>query len=178
MNPYGYKKFCAVIGEWDSISLDFYKASKWLNYFTLDTSLMFKNGKVNPDHVYELFGSFNGLSAQEVRMHLLEYIYDNIDFFECGSSVYLPMRGVGMNTWVDMVEDNCICCDELALLGLSAMYQIHCLVVTKNKFWSTIETKEPLSIINLMKECTIRLLYLGNMKFGTLHWHPHNPQPV
>ena len=74
MNPYGYKKFCAVISERDSISLDFYKASKWVNYFTLDTSLTFKNGKVNPDHVYELFGSFNGLSAQEVRNHLLEYV--------------------------------------------------------------------------------------------------------
>ena len=98
--------------------------------------------------------------------------------FECRSSVCLPMRGMGMNTWIDMVEDNHICCDELALLGLSAMYQRHCLVVTKNKFWSTIETKEPLSIINLMKECTVRLLYLGNMKFGTLHWHPCNPQPV
>ena len=149
-----------------------------MNYFALDTSLTFKNGKVNPDHVYELFGTFNGLSAQEVRMHLLEYIYDNIDFFECRSSVCLPMHGLGMNTWVDMVEDNCICCDELALLGLSAMYQRHCLVVTKNKFWSTIETKEPLSIINLMKECTVRLLYLRNMKFGTLPWHLHNPQPV
>ena len=178
MNPYGYKKFCAVISECDSITLDFYKASKWMNYFALDTSLMFKNGKVNPDHVYELFGSFNGLSAQEVRMHLLEYIYNNIDFFECRSSVCLPMHGLGMNTWVDMVEDNRICCDELALLGLSVMYQRHCLVVTKNKFWSTIETKELLSIINLMKECTVRLLYLGNMKFGTLHWQPRNPQPV
>ena len=157
MNPYGYKKFCAVISEHD-------------------TSLMFKNGKVNPDHVYELFGSFNGLSAQEVRMHLLEYIYDNIDFFECRSSVCLPIHGIGMNTWVDMVEDNRICCDELALLGLSAMYQRHCLVVTKNKFWSTIETKELLSITNLMKECTVRFLYLGNKKFGTLRWQPHNPQ--
>ena len=59
MNPYGYKKFCEVISEQGSISLDFYKASKWVNYFTLDTSLTFKNGKVNPDHVYELFSSFN-----------------------------------------------------------------------------------------------------------------------
>ena len=116
---------------------------------------MFKNGKVNPDHVYELFGNFNGLSAPEVRMHLLEYIYENIDFFECRSSVCLALHGIGINTWVDMVEDSRICCDELELLGLSAMYQRHCLVVTKNKFWSTIETKEPLSIINLMKECSV-----------------------
>ena len=172
------KKFCLYISEGDSISLEFYKASKWVNYFTLDVSLTFKNGKVNPDHVYELFGSFNGLSAKEVRMDLLEYIYENIDFFECRSSVCLALRGIGMNTWVDMVKDSCICCDELALLGLSAMFQRHCLVVTKNKFWSTIETKEPLSIINLMKECSVRLLYLGNMKFGTLHWQPRNPQLV
>ena len=178
MNPYGYKKFCAVISEWDSISLDFYKALKWVNYFALDTSLTFKNGKVNPDHIYELFGSFNGLSAQEVRNHLLEYVYNNIEFFESRSSVCQPMHGMGMNAWIDMVEDKRICCDELALLGLSAMYQRHTLVVTKNKYWSTIETKEPLSIINLMKECTVRLLYIGNMKFGTLRWHPRNPQPV
>ena len=178
MNPYGYKKFCSYISERDSISLEFYKVSKWVNYFALDISLTFKNGKVNPDHVYELFGNFNGLSAKEVRMHLLEYIYENIDFFECRSSVCLALCGIGMNTWVDMVKDSCICCDELALLGLSAMYQRHCLVVTKNKFWSTIETKEPLSIINLMKECSVWLLYLGNLKFGTLHWQPRNPQPV
>ena len=178
MNPYGYKKFCSYISERDSISLEFWKASKWVNYFTLDTSLMFKNGKVNSDHVYELFGNFNGLRAQEVRMHFLEYIYENIDFFECSSSVCLALCGIGMNTWVDMVKDSRSCCDDLALLGLSAMYQRHCLVVTKNKFWSTIKTKEPLNIINLMKECSVRLLYLGNLKFGTLHWQAHNPQPA
>ena len=178
MNPYGYKKFCSYISERDSISLEFWKASKWVNYFALDTSLTFKNGKVDPNHVYELFGTFNGLSAQEVRMHLLEYIYENIDFFKCRSSVCLALRGIGMNTWVNMVEDSRSCCDELALLGLSAMYQRHCLVVTKEKFWSTIETKEPLSIINLMKECSVRLLYLRNLKFGTLRWQLRNPQPV
>ena len=70
---------------------------------------MFKNGKVNPDHVYELFGNFIGLSAQEVRMHLLEYIYENIDFLECRSSVCLALHGIGMNTWVDMVEDSRSC---------------------------------------------------------------------
>ena len=48
MNPYGYKKFCAVISERDSISLDFYKASKWVNYFVLDTSLMFKKQQGKP----------------------------------------------------------------------------------------------------------------------------------
>ena len=178
MNPYGYKKFCAFLSERDSITLDFYKASKWVNYFALDTSLTFKNSKVNPDHVYELFGSFNGLSAHDVRMSLLEYAGENIDFFECRSTICLAMHGMGLDTWVDTVNDHRMCCDELALLGLSAMYQRHCLVFTKNKFWSTIETSQPLNIIDLMKICTVRLLYLGNLKFGTHRWKPHNLQPV
>ena len=29
-----------------------------------------------------------------------------------------------------------------------------------------------------MKECSVHLLYLGNMKFGMLRWQPRNPQPV
>ena len=149
-----------------------------MNYFALDTSLTFKNGKVNPDHVYELFGNFNGLSGRGVHSHLLEYICKNIDFFDRRGSVCLPLRGLGLKSWVDNVEDSKVCCDELALLGLSAMYQRHTLVVTKNKFWSTIESNEPLSIIILMKKCSVCLLYLGNMKFGTLRWQPRNPQPV
>ena len=178
LHPYGYKCFCAVLNKGDSISQEFFRASKWVNYFALDTSLTFRNGKVNPDHLYELFGSFNGLSGRDVHSHLLNYIYKNIDFFDGRGSVCLPLHGLGLSSWVDNIEDNKVCCDELALLGLSAMYQRHTLVVTKNKFWSTIESAEPLSIINLMKECTVRLLYLGNMKFGTLRWQPCNPQPV
>ena len=58
------------------------------------------------------------------------------------------------------------------------MYQRHTLVVTKTKFWLTIESDQPLSIITLMKECSVHLLYLSNMKFGTLRWQPCNPQPV
>ena len=113
-----------------------------------------------------------------MHSHLLEYICKNIDFFDSRGSVCLPLRGLGLNLWVDNIEDSSVCCDELALLGLSAMYQRHTLVVTKTKFWSTIESDEPLSIITLMKECSVCLLYLSNMKFGTLRWQPRNPQPV
>ena len=178
LHPYGYKKYVAILHEGDCISQEFFRASKWVNYFALDMSLTFRNGKVNPDHVYELFGSFNGLSSREVRSYLLGYVCKNVDFFDRRGSVCLPMRGLDLSSWVDNLNDSKVCCDELALLGLSAMYQRHTLVVTKNKFWSTIESSKPLSIIDLMKSCSVRLLYLGDMKFGTLRWQPKNPQPV
>ena len=176
MNPYGYKKFCASINERDSISMEFYRASKWVNYFVLDTALTFKNGKVNPDHVYEIFGKFNGLSAKAVRKNLLNFISGNVNFVEGRSSVCLPMRSMGFDSWLDAINDGS-CCDELAILALSAMYQRHTLVVTKNKFWSTIESAVPLSVLELMKHCTVRLLYMGNLSFGVLKWKPRDPEP-
>ena len=178
MKPYGYKRYYASLTEGESISLEFFKASKWVNYFALDTYLTFKNGKVNPNHVYKLFGSFNGLNARNVRSDLLEYIYDNIDFFDDRCVVCLLLCNIGLSTLVDNVENSQVCCDKLALLGLSAMYKCHTLVVTKHRFWSTIESDVPLNIITLMKECTVHLLYLGNLKFGTLRWQPCYPQPA
>ena len=70
VHPYAYKNFCVSISERDSVSMEFYKASKWINYFALDAAQTFKNGKVNPDHVYEYFGKFNGLNATVVRKNL------------------------------------------------------------------------------------------------------------
>ena len=177
MNPYKYKEYCAVINERESISVSFYRASKWVNYFALDTVLTFRNGKVNSDHVYEYFGSFNGVSAKTVRKNLLAYVSGNIDFVTKRSTVCLSMRSMDMNTWIDNINDGKPC-DELALLTLSAMYHRHSLVVTKNKTWCTIESPTPLSLIQAMSACTVRLLYLGDLTFGVLKWKPQVPKPV
>ena len=83
---------------------------------------------------------------------------------------------MGFDSWLDTINDGS-CCDELAILALSAMYQRHTLVVTKNKFWSAIESAVPLSVLELMKHCTVRLLYMGNLGFGVLKWKPRDPEP-
>ena len=91
IHPFGYKKYCTYINECESISQAFYNASKWVNYFALDVALTYRNGKVNPNHVYEYFGAFNGLDASAVRKNLLTFISGNIDFVEKRSTVCLSM---------------------------------------------------------------------------------------
>ena len=177
MNPYSYKKYCAVINEADSVSIPFYKASKWVNYFALDTSLSFRNGKRNNDHVYEYFGQFNGVSANTVRKNLLSYISGNIDFVTQRSTVCLSMRSIDVDTWIENINIG-MPCDELALLTLSAMYHRQSLVVTRNKTWCTIESSDPMNLLKAMSACTVRLLYLGNLTFGVLKWKPQIPKPV
>ena len=168
MNPYQYKEYCVSINERESVSVSFYKASKWVNYFTLDTALTFRNGRVNSDHVYDYFG---------VRKNLLTYVSGNMDFVIKQSSVCLPMRGLDLDTWIDNINDGKPC-DELALLILSAMYHCHSLVVTKSKSWCTIASPTPLSLLQCMSACTVRLLYLGDLSFGVLKWKPQVPKAV
>ena len=113
-----------------------------------------RNGKMNPDHVYEYFGQFNGISAKAVRKNLLEFISGNMKFVEDCSSVFLPMKEISLETWIDCINDGCNC-DELALLVLSAMYKRHSIVVTKVKSWCTIELSTPLTLLKAMSECTV-----------------------
>ena len=88
---YGYKKMVPYINECDAVGLDTFKTSKLSQYFTVDTSCEYKNGKVNPSHLFELFRSFSGHEAIEVHEVLLEHIARNLNFhLECGM-VYLEM---------------------------------------------------------------------------------------
>ena len=129
MNPYKYRDYCATINERDSVSICFYKASKWVNYFALDTGLTFRNGKTNSDHVYEYFDQFNGVDAKTVRKNLLCYVSGNINFVTKRSSVCLAMKNMDMETWIENIN-NGKPCDELALLSLSAMYHRHTVLLS------------------------------------------------
>ena len=59
--------------------------------------------------------------------------------------------------------DKKVFCDELGLMGLCSLYKKHCVVLTKDKLWSSIEADHPLKLMELFKACTICLVYLGKL---------------
>ena len=74
VSKFGYKEMVPYINERDVISLDTFKSTKLAEYFTIDSSLVFKNGRANPYHIFELFGDFGGHDASQVRLLLLKHI--------------------------------------------------------------------------------------------------------
>ena len=90
----------------------------------------------------------------------------------------LPMRNMGFDSWLDSINDGC-CCDELAVLALSAVYHRHTLVVTKNKFWSAIESAVPVEFARSDETlyCSIAV-YGQSWIHGVLKWKPSNPKPL
>ena len=68
ISPMPYQTYVVKINECDAVTPDNFKNSRWANYFTLDSSNIVKNGHANPNHVFDIFGSFSGHTGTEVRV--------------------------------------------------------------------------------------------------------------
>ena len=174
-NKYRYKTYVQSLNDRDALTLDEFKETKWSNYFIVDLTRMYKNGKANANHVFELFGSLNNKSASVVRQNLLQDVATEIDFYEQCSVVCLAMRSISLDTWVTNMDNEKMYCDELGLMGLSKMYGRHSVVLTKSKLWSTIDADAPFNLLELLQQCSVWFVYLGHLRFGSLVWKPRNP---
>ena len=178
ISPMPYKTYVAKLNEADAVTGENFKNSKWANYFTVDTLNIVRNGRVNANHVFHLFGSYSGHTGTEVRVNLLKNIANDLDFYKQQCTVCLQMRSITFEKWVKLIADECVFCDELALMGLCNLYQRHCVVLTQDKLWSTIQVDTPLNLLDLLKEYSVCLIYLGNLRFGVLTWRPRLPKKV
>ena len=178
IQPRPYKTYVAKLREDDAVTGENYKNSKWANYFTVDASNTVKNGRANPNHLFELFGSFSGHTSTEVRIQLLKNIASDTSFYKERCAACLQSKSITFERWVEELANERVFCDELALMGLCNLYQRHCVVLTQNKLWSTIQADAPMNLLDLLKECSIRLIYLGNQQFDVLTWRPRLPKKV
>ena len=147
-------------------------------YFTINSSWAFKNERAIPYHIFELFGDFGGHVATQVRLLLLKHIARDPGFHMRHGTVCLEMRNISFERWLNRLADEHMYCDKLVLLSLSTMYRRHSMVVTVNKMWSTIEHSSPLNLLELRNECSVKLIYLGQLCFGELKPKPKPSQTL
>ena len=169
VSHYGYKEMVLYINERDAVSVDSYKKTKLAEYFSIDTSQAFKNGCTNPKHIFELFGDFSSHDVNELCILLLKSITRNLKFHQKCSIVYFKMGGISFKNWVEQLGNDRMYCDKLGLLALSLLYWGYAMVLTTNKLWSSIEHNMLLNLLDLLSECSEKLVYLGHLRFGELH---------
>ena len=178
VSGYPYKSMIPSLNKGDIITVEQYKHSELYEYFEIDRTSLYRNGKCNPNHVFELYGCLSGHTSAQVRVMTLQAIAANVQFYKDRSSVCLGMRGNYFEGWLSDIADTNHPCDELGLLTLSYLYKRHCLVYTSSKIWSTIESSGPMSLLELFNECTVRLIYLGDLEFGVLKPRKKTSTPV
>ena len=175
LSGYPYRMMVPSLNKGDIMMCEQYKHSELYGYFDIDRTNLYKNGKCNPNHVFELFGSYSSHSPAQVRVMTLQAIATNVQFYKDRSSVCLGMRGSYFEKWLSDIADPTCPCDELGLLTLSYLYKRHCLVYTSSKLWSTMELTNPMTLLEALNECTVRLIYLGDLEFGVLKPIPTVP---
>ena len=68
--------------------------------------------------------------------------------------------------------------DELAIYALSDMLNVHSFVVTKHCPWTTIDSSVQGTTLEIFHLCPVKLVFLGDNRYGRL-WHKIMPtQPV
>ena len=154
------------------------KNSRWANYFTVDSSNIVKNRRANPNHVFDIFGSFSGHMGTEVRVKLLENIAADMSFYEREECRLFTDEIDEPGNMGRNIANEIVYCDKLGLIGLCYMYHRHCVVLTQNKLWSTVQADKSLNLLDLLNTCSVCLIYLGNLCFGVLTWRPHLPKKV
>ena len=92
----------------------------------------------------------------------------DVGFYRSLSCVCLGMRSNHFEGWLRDIADPTKPCDELGLLMLCYLYRRHALVYTSSKLWTTVESSDPLSLLQRLNECSVKLVYLGDLEFGML----------
>ena len=78
------------------------------------------------------------------------------------------MNKLTLNDWVSKMSYWGNCGDALAIYTMSDMYGVHTCVVTKSKPWTTVSNTFQGTDIDVLKLCQVKLVYLGNHKYGKL----------
>ena len=122
VSRFGYNSMVPILNMGDCMSLEAFKDSELGDHFNIDRVSVYRNGKPNPDHLYELFGKYSGHTPQ-VRVLTLQAVAANIDFYKSRSTVCLSMRSKHFEGWLRDIADPTKPCDELGLLTLCYLYR-------------------------------------------------------
>ena len=89
------------------------------------------------------------------------------------------MHGTNLDGWVKSMTDCLKRGDELAMYALCDMLKRHAFVFSWTKPWTTVDASiGSLTVSELCMMCDVRLIYLGNNKFGEIKCKPEVLSPL
>ena len=84
----------------------------------LDTRNTVLNGKVNPNHVFQLFGKFSDSDPDCVRQRMIDIIQKDPAKWQHAGEVYLQLNFFNIDEWCKLMKLPHVSCDELMLYVL------------------------------------------------------------
>ena len=149
-----------------------FMASRLSSDFWLDTRHCFVNRKRNPMCMYQLFANWSNDDPSDLKDNILSLIEKDYSYYDRISKFWTKFKGISFDTWIYDQVDRFQFADELMLFILCREFNRHCVVHTKTKTWSTIQSDVPIPEETLHGKCDLILLFMGRGLFGALKRKP------
>ena len=176
INYHQRKAHPAYISETDAVLIGDFTRSELPERYALDTINLYWPGKVNQNHVFEIFSEFlpHG-DAGKTRCDMINFVSEQKERYAMDGHTVLKMHETSLTNWACKMTYFENGADELALYALSDLTKKHTVIITSNRPWTTMhQDVEVWDIYHLLEICDVRLLYLGELKFGHLRDRPLN----
>ena len=152
----------------DEIRVSEFHASAYALEYVLDTRLCFNGNKINPNHVFEIFGEFSGSDHEAVKLDMLNKIACNFNWYRDRAEMFLQFKGQTLKGWLEYMCRKGRRCNELGIYVLSVLYDRHTVVFGRGWPWCTIQPTGDPSESDFAKSCDLHLLYVGDSVFAPL----------
>ena len=168
----------AYLSENDSTTSWDFARSELAAKYVLDTQNLYWPSTINRSHVFDLFAEFlPHRDSGKTRLDMINFVSENKERYMLDGHIVLKMHETNLNAWACKMTYWENSADELALYALSDLTKQHTVVITNTKPWSTVHPNVNVrDIHDLLNVCSVRLLFLGNNKFGRLRPRPPNYQ--
>ena len=166
----------AYISESDAVLISDFTRMELAERYALDTINLYWPGKVNKNHVFEIYSEFlpHG-DAGKTRCDMINFVSENKEHYAMDGHTVLKMHETNLNQWACNMTYFENGADELALYALSDLTKTHTAVLTSNRPWTTLHPDVKIrDVYHLPEICDVNLLYLGDSKFGRLRPRPKN----
>ena len=153
----------------DAISVDEFKQTEYGLEYTLDTSNIQWESTPNDSHILDIFSEFRAhRDSLKTRLEMLRFVAENTLRYKWDCHVLFTMHSVHIDTWLKQMSYWGTRADELAIYELSDMLNVHSFVVTKNRPWTMVDSSVNGTVMEILRLCPVKLVYLGDNNFGRL----------
>ena len=181
LNAFQIRQLVPYLSPDDATTIETFENSELADSYYVET-INLRYGKLeNKNHLFDVFANYCGYEdSTYVRLDMLQFVAENVACYEWDAHVLLKMHGSNLARWTASMTDFLNKGDELAIYAMCDMLKRHAFVYTRTKPWTTVDSNVgKLDITELCMLCDVRLIYLGNNRFGELKCKPEilSPRP-
>ena len=158
----------SYLSEDDAVTVDMFMQSDCASEYKINTSNIHWGGLLHQGHVFDIYAEYSpSRDSTRTRLDMIRYVTDNSARYNWDAHLYLSMKGLTLETWIQKMlfwENGG---DALAIYSLSNMLGIHTTILTRSKPWTMISGDFQGDVNNLLEFSQVKLVYLDLNKYAS-----------